>query len=132
MQFPASISDLLERIARETARMSWPGKMNNLLMVSTKKKLEEEYFSSLFPIKDIWYKANQVADNYDEWHKARIEEMDDVISRYNKVLTNNSKAISSKLLNTFMHQLMKYDNFDHYGMSYTFHLIEGYFKHFTR
>ncbi|MBM4295522.1 MAG: hypothetical protein FJ126_11570 [Deltaproteobacteria bacterium] len=108
--FPKTMTDLFSLIAKETARMSYPGKMNNLVKEGMKKALED-YFAKIFPLGELWDNSNDVVNNYDEWHRLRVKEIGGIVNNYNKVLTNNPEAMGAKFLNTFMHQLMKYDKF---------------------
>lgn len=111
MTIPTSHTELLERIACETARMSYPGSMSRgkkpVVAKGTKAELEK-YFISKFPMQEVWSSATTVAANYDAWHESKTEEIASAIQ--SRVSThNNSQSVAAKFLNTFMHQLMKYE-----------------------
>ncbi|MCK4428273.1 MAG: hypothetical protein KAW16_07315 [candidate division Zixibacteria bacterium] len=108
--FPISLHDYLRAVACETARMSFPGRMSGIVAKGTKHAVEK-YFVDEFPIHDIWKSSGIVARDYDNWHKSRVQEMGTVLNsgKYVKDKNNNAEAISAKFLNTFMHQLMKYE-----------------------
>ena len=111
MGVPITLTELLGRVARETARMSYPGSMSRgnapVVLKGTKAALED-FFVARFPLRDVWLSSSQVADRYEEWHQARTEEiarsLEASISR-----RTNPMAVAAKFLNTFMHQLMKYE-----------------------
>lgn len=109
---PVTRTELLERIARETARMSYPGSMSRgttpIVLKGTKLRLEE-YFSQTFPLADVWDHSPQLATAYDRWHQDRTGEIAATIRPYVPV-AKDPAAIASKFLNTFMHQLMKYES----------------------
>ena len=111
MIIPRDKSGLLAAFARETARMSYPGRMSGgkrpVVRGGTKQKIEK-YFTSQFPMEQIWDDAAAVASIYDQWHEERTGEIARVVSRCKGDPSNNSKAIAAKFLNTFMHQLMKF------------------------
>jgi hypothetical protein len=112
MQLPTKQRELLFYIAKETARMSYPGSMSRgkkpVVRKDTKKALEN-YFCKNFPMEEVWGSAkNNLADTYDKWHRKRVEEISDAIGPY--VSSHNQPlSVSAKFLNTFMHQLMKYE-----------------------
>ena len=110
-QFPITQQEYLKAVARETARMSYPGRMGGVLGQGTKKDTVEKYFVERFPLQQIWDRANEVAANFDVWHKERVHELSEVLD-HDKRLKNPSdqkEAVAAKLLNTFLHQLMKYE-----------------------
>ena len=59
-------------------------------------------------MKKIWDDAATVASTYDQWHDERAGEIAKVVSCCKGDPDNNPKAIAAKFLNTFMHQLMKF------------------------
>jgi hypothetical protein len=114
MAFPLTLDEYLLAIAKETARMSWPGQMAPILKAGAKKSVEA-YFTSDFlgHLRKIW--RGQRVVHYDRWHDQRVQEL--ARSLDEKVKSRNRKgartgylpeAVAAKLLNTFMHQLMKY------------------------
>lgn len=111
MTIPTSHAELLERIACETARMSYPGSMSRgkrpVVAKGTKAELEK-YFVSKFPMQEVWSSTATVVDTYDTWHESRTAEI--ALAIQGHVSThNNSQSVAAKFLNTFMHQLMKYE-----------------------
>ena len=69
----------------------------------------EAYFRDAFPMKPVWNSAQAIATKYDIWHANRVSEIAAHIAE--KVSTYNVAAsVAAKFLNTFMHQLMKYEN----------------------
>lgn len=109
---PVTLDGYLERVARETAKMSWPGQMHPILHANTKKSVED-YFSTIFVshLKRVWtdeYTTSRLA--YDDWYKQRAYELGKFLERGKHVKRNyRDTAVACKLLNTFMHQLMKYE-----------------------
>ena len=112
--------DWIELISRETARMSWPARMvggSQPLLVNINgevktKKLLEEFFVKNFGLKRL--RERPIKDeNFDDWHWQRVECLADELDK--KKRRGNPKnrltAISAKLVNTFLHQLMKYEDF---------------------
>lgn len=112
MTLPFTQSDLLQRIAVETARMSYPGSMSRgtkpVVSQGTKAPLEL-YFRDNFPIADVWTSALSIAQRYDSWHSDRVYEIAEHIGE-NISAHNVCPSVAAKFLNTFMHQLMKYEN----------------------
>jgi hypothetical protein len=57
---------------------------------------------------EVWTSAGSLVKNYDGWHQARVEEMAQaLLKKVNR--PNNAASVGAKFLNTFMHQLMKYE-----------------------
>jgi hypothetical protein len=111
MGIPTNLSELLERIARETARMSYPGSMSRgtkpVVRKETKRTLEK-YFAHQFPFRHVWLSAASLTCTYDAWHRARTAEIVDAVG--DKIVAGDARmAVAAKFLNTFMHQLMKYE-----------------------
>ncbi len=112
---PSDKEELLTAFARETARMSYPGQMHPIVKAGMKEELGK-YFTSKFPMEQIWDDAAKVVLTYDQWHNDRVNEIAKVVSRYKRssfreIPRNyNSKVIAAKFLNTFMYQLMKFEN----------------------
>lgn len=111
MDAPSTLTDLYERVARETARMSYPGSMSRgntpVVRKGTKVALEE-HFATKFPLREVWLSASQVADRYEDWHQTRTGEIAKALEAHIPK-RNNTMAVAAKFLNTFMHQLMKYE-----------------------
>ena len=103
-----------QAIAIETARMSYPGSFSGRLLKSRAKDAIVHHFKNNFPekLKRIW-DGTICRKQYDRWHKERVNTLSRVVGRYKRKKKDTSFAISAKLLNTFMHQLMKYEKFRH-------------------
>jgi hypothetical protein len=105
---------IMKLIATETAKMSYPGAMSmqaydkQIVRGGTKKELSK-YFQECPNINELWNKMK--LKKYDEWHRKTTIAMSRKLKKeyYNK--SKESDAISAKFLNTFMHQLMKYERF---------------------
>ena len=111
MNVPSTLTELIERVARETARMSYPGSMSRgnkpVVHKGTKAKLEE-YFAKTFPLREVWLSASGLTGIYEDWHQSRTAEIARALgAQVSK--HNNPMAVAAKFLNTFMHQLMKYE-----------------------
>lgn len=102
-QSPISEHDRLEMIARETARMSFPGGMRHHIPEGAKRAIEE-YFVHEFPLPKVWKDPRKIAKDYDGWHKKQTAGMVEALEEW-----RIKEAVAAKLLNTFMHQLMKYE-----------------------
>lgn len=114
---PLKLEERLKGIARETARMSRPGHMSPILKKKT-MDIVKDYFSDQFipRLRDIWSTKSKI--EYYNWHKQRVNEISGILKKRelikeldkNNAPTNyKSKAVACKLLDTFMHQLMKYE-----------------------
>lgn len=108
---PLTRSDFLRYIVTETARMSYPGSMSRgsrpIVFKGTKAALER-YLLESFPVERVWSEAATIADNYDEWHRVQVYKMAPSLAQYVNT-PNDPICVSAKLLNTFMHQMMKYE-----------------------
>jgi hypothetical protein len=89
--------------------MSYPGRMGGVVMAGT-KKVVEQYFTADFPIQDIWDKAELISRTFDRWHETRVRELGRRIRQRGLVKKKSDlgEAIAAKFINTFLHQLMKY------------------------
>lgn len=111
MSLPHTRKDLLQRIVVETARMSYPGSMSRgtrPVVTGGTKALLETYFEKHFPIAVVWDAASTIALDFDAWHTERVSEIANHIGA-NVSNHNVRESVASKFLNTFMHQLMKYE-----------------------
>jgi hypothetical protein len=111
MVIPRTQQELLQRIALETSRMSYPGSMSRgkkAVVKGRTKGLLEEYFHDAFPISSVWRETVSVANTYDTWHGARVREIADHLGSY-IAPHNDRQSVAAKFLNTFMYQLMKYE-----------------------
>jgi hypothetical protein len=106
-EFPDKLKDYLKSLARETARMSYPGHMNPVVGAGTKKEVEH-YFAGHFPMEDVWCNSRQIVRKFDKWHKERVREIAKCVNANKKRQTDRSEAIAAKFLNTFLYQLMKH------------------------
>jgi hypothetical protein len=106
---PLTEEEFLSHIVRETARMSYPGSMSRrkTVLKGTKAALEC-FFVDCFPIAQVWHHSTALAKSYDEWHKEQSHRVAESIKPYVPP-HNNAVAVGTKFLNTFMHQLMKYE-----------------------
>ena len=104
-------SEFLKQIAVETAKMSYPGSMSRgispIVKAGTKAALQE-YFENTFPIDKLW---DEQLNEFNDWHKERVEEISKRLAHKYYSKDRSANAISAKFLNTFMHQLMKYEKF---------------------
>ena len=109
-EFLNSREQFLEAVAKETAKMSYPGRMGGVVKAGTKKAVET-YFVETFPLSDVWEDARRVARNFDRWHEKRVRELVHRITRkhFIKKRSDRGEAFAAKFLNTYMHQLMKYE-----------------------
>jgi len=114
MQFPVTVEEILLEIAKETARMSYPANMSrgkNPPVVSNgenkPKARIEKYFTALFPLPDIWHK--RIGD-YDTWHQEQAIALGNYLRRHRHIGEDRiSTGVAVKFLDTYMHQLMKYE-----------------------
>jgi hypothetical protein len=111
MAFPFTRAESLRSIAAETARMSYPSSMSRgkRPVVSGGTKAEvEKYFVGQFPLEAIWTSVTPIAKNFEQWHQTRAAEIAQVIT--SKIRSKNTPmCVAAKFLNTFLHQLIKYE-----------------------
>ena len=72
MPYPLTIQELQEAIARETARMSYPGGMSRgvkQVVIKGAKQNIEEYFATVFPMGDLWNTVGQIASSTQDYDK---------------------------------------------------------------
>lgn len=107
MAFPLTLDEYLRAVAKETARLSWPGRMYPILVAGAKADTEKYFTNSFLPeLTKIW---NGSIDNYDSWHGKRVSELEKEIQ--GNVTSHNCyrpETVAAKLLDAFMYQLMKY------------------------
>jgi hypothetical protein len=112
MQAPFTEKEFLDRIAHETARMSYPGSMSRgsrpIVLKGTKAELEK-FFVARFPLSEVWHQSAALSRDYDTWHEQQSRNIAIAI-KHHVPGYHNPVAVSAKFLNTFMHQLMKYDS----------------------
>jgi hypothetical protein len=107
MAFPLTLDEYLRAVAKETARMSWLGRMSAILEAGAKKDAEAYFTSdiSVSAMKSVW---SQRVSAYDSWHEKRVIELARWMTR--RVRTGyRPEAVAAKLVDTFMHQLIKYE-----------------------
>jgi hypothetical protein len=112
MPDPLTDTILLEKITRETARMSFPGSMSRgkkQIVRKGAKKALEEFFVTSFPMRALSSQAQEISQQYDQWHGRRAREIGGVLKLYFGNPDNNPVVVGAKFLDTFMHQLMKYE-----------------------
>src|SRR5262249_26000020 len=68
----------------------------------------ERYFTTSFPISSLWGDVDGVARDYDAWHEQQSQAIAEWIKE-SVPAYHSPIAVSTKFLNTFMHQLMKYE-----------------------
>jgi len=72
------------------------------------KKLVEAHLLEEFPISDIWNPESFAFTDFETWHAERINAM--ALAIEHKVLSRNGPtAVAAKFINTFLHQLTKYE-----------------------
>ena len=100
----------LGAVAAETARMSYPGRMGGMLRQEAKKTIQRYFEHKLLP--PLWYRPNKVAKSFDKWHQLETKKFA-LYLRGKKLLKQRKRAtgVATKLLNTFLYQLMKYKRF---------------------
>ena len=112
MAFPLTLDEYLYAVAKETARLSWPGRMHPILVEGAKRDAEKYFTSDSFRPKltNIWTRA---IPNYDSWHRMCVSELAKEIQ--GKVTSHNRQGtpycpetVAAKLMDAFMYQLMKY------------------------
>ncbi len=136
--FNLTKEEYLKAIARETAKMSYPGAMSmqpegkQIVIRDTKKELEK-YFEEKLLIKELWDKKFRAQRAYDDWHRCQTKNISKkVVKKRCGNKKNNSDAISAKLLNTFMHQLIKYEKFRYLYKYLHLPLDRGAFKELSK
>lgn len=94
--------------------MSWPGSMmrgKKQILKKGAKQAVEKCFRDVFPIRSIWNNPTSIVNNYDKWHSKVSKELGEVLKIFMGAHGNTPEAVAAKLLNTYMHQLMKYPKF---------------------
>lgn len=82
--------EYLKTIARETARMSYPGRTSGTLLRNNSnlhpekaKDAIEKFFVSKFPIRKLWDRQVK-RSGYKKWHKQQVKALSGVIKKYKK------------------------------------------------
>ena len=73
----------------------------------TKARLEE-HFVEKFPLADIWSSPNSVTGDFEDWHAAQVTACARAIKGQVRS-GNNPESVAAKFINTFLHQLTKYE-----------------------
>jgi hypothetical protein len=109
-EFLNSRKHYLKAVARETAKMSYPGRMGGIVRAGTKKAVEE-FFVQRFPLEEIWDDSPKLALNFDNWHAEEVTSLGRYLNNRKliKRKQDRSEAVAAKFLNTYLYQLMKYD-----------------------
>ena len=110
MKPPQNLDEYLLFITTETARSAWPGSMmRGKMQVLRKgaKQTAERFFQKTFPIADLWHNPTRVATNYEDWHRRVSKDLANALRGCMGAKRNTTDAVAAKLLDTFMHQLMK-------------------------
>jgi hypothetical protein len=112
----------LKIIAKETAKMGAPGQFYGPVLSGKGNKQEViNFFVNARPIVDLWSQAQKKMD-YKKWHikltnglaEKRGNNKRRLIADHIRQSRNHDRKpfpISAKLVDTFMHQLMKYEKF---------------------
>jgi hypothetical protein len=115
--FPISKNQYLTAIARETAKLSYPGSMSRgekqILTKGAKRGIEKFFTGDTFGFNDLWDNVENVKLQYADWHKKSVQALGKFLET-NSLLgnrDNNAEAISSKLIDTYMYQSMKSEKF---------------------
>lgn len=110
MRPPQNLDAYLRFITTETARTAWPGSMmrgKKQVLRQGAKQAVERFFQEKFPMGDLWLNPSQVADHYEAWHRRVSKDLAEALRGYMGAKRNTTDAVAAKLLDTFMHQLMK-------------------------
>ncbi len=110
MKPPQNLEAYLWFITTETARSAWPGSMMRGKMQVLRqgaKQAAERFFQEKFPIGDLWRDPSRVATHYDRWHRRVSRDLAETLRGFMGAKRNTSEAVAAKLMDTFMHQLMK-------------------------
>lgn len=104
----------IELVGRETAKISWPGRMSGgrrPLLKAKAKVCVETFFAGDFRLGDLLANKLRSQQCFDRGHWDRVERLAGRLAEFNATRENQPSAISAKLVNTFFHQLMKYEDF---------------------
>ena len=123
MRIPKTVDDYLLFIATETARTAWPGSMmrgRKQVLRKHAKEATEDFFTSEFNIRKLWNHPRKTKRAYERWHRKTCRDLAYALRNYRHnnrkcncigAKGNNAETIAAKLLDTFMHQLMKTEKF---------------------
>lgn len=134
MQKTSYISHILIAIIEETVRMGTPGQYYGPVVSGGGMKQDVIHcFKNEFPI-DTLLNKRFTEDQYKRMHKDMVEKLYRVINNNIRQLEgHNRKAfpICAKLVDTFMHQLIKYEQFRHLYKNLFLPLDGQVFKKFS-
>jgi hypothetical protein len=115
-----TLEEYLREVAEETAKMSYPGHFSPPLCKNAKKGPKEtvqRYFTGRVFIRELtqlWRNRRQIPTRvaFNEWHNKRVQELGRCLRRCSHMRDGyNARAAARKLIDVFMHQLMKYQRF---------------------
>jgi len=102
-------------IKRETAKMAWPGHMEPILKKGTKSDVEI-FFAAKVNLACL-LKKNIKQTGLDDWHSATVNCLADRLTKHinprRESPPYSAQAVAAKLVNVFLHQLIKYKPFAH-------------------
>jgi hypothetical protein len=111
MQIPSTLPEALKCITTETARMSYPASMSRgkkPVVAGGTKELVQDHLVASFPIANIWSSQSCIFTAFDLWHTGLVDSL--AIAITSKILSgNNPRSVAAKFINTFLHQLTKYE-----------------------
>lgn len=106
--------ELAAAIAQETAKMSYPGGMSRgdkqVVTAGTKAKIESHFLAE-FPKWGLMENASGIAEHFHIWHQEQAETLAAYLEREHCLgnPANDKVTVAAKFLDTFLHQLMKYE-----------------------
>jgi hypothetical protein len=113
MNFPETMAEKWNFIAKETARMSYPASMSRgkkpVVKAGTKAAVEC-FFSNNFNIQEV--SCIKSSKEYNKWHYSITKNLASQISNHVHA-HNETMSVAAKFVNTFMHQLTKYPQAHH-------------------
>lgn len=117
---PLTLDDYLKALARQTARMSYPGSMSrgkSPVVRAGTKALIEEWFCDNLVTNELWGRPKAVAARYRVWHEEKARALGRHLFAANRLGSSNAPrrpeerneptTVAAKFIDTFMHQLMK-------------------------
>ena len=78
--------EFVQAVARETARMAWPGRMSGILRAGTKKQVEGFFVSMAATPRwmKIWTDPD-LHSRFDRWHRSRTRELAEFLKKRRRV-----------------------------------------------
>jgi hypothetical protein len=108
-------------VKKETAMLAWPGHMNPIVRKGAKTAVER-FFVDQVDLATLSAESIRTQDNFDTWHRRNITALAQVLNtgdRDGKWIKDRDRepysadAVASKLVDVFLHQLIKYRPFAH-------------------